>query len=63
MNLDKLDRLILDAMCLDYRLNEIYILIGIPKTTMTTRLIILKDKFNVKTNTGLVYKYSKYDNL
>lgn len=63
MELDDLDKLILDAMCLDYRQNEIYLLIGIPKSTMTTRLIILKEMFKVKTNTGLIYKYSKYENI
>ena len=59
MNIDKLDTLILDAMALDYQLKEIYLLLEIPKSTMTTRIGILKEKFGVSTNTGLIFKYSK----
>lgn len=62
IKLDQLDKLILDSMCLDYQVKEIYLLLGIPKTTMTTRLGNLKELFNVKTNTGLIYKYSKFEN-
>jgi hypothetical protein len=61
IKLDALDILILDSMCLDYQIKEIYILLEIPKSTLTTRLGLLKDKFNVKTNTGLIFKYSKID--
>lgn len=57
--LDTLDKLILDSMCLDYQLKEIYLLLEIPKSTMTTRIQNLKELFSVKTNTGLVFKYSK----
>lgn len=59
--LDQLDKLILDSMALDYQLKEIYLLLEIPKTTMTTRIGNLKDLFKVKTNTGLIYKYSKLE--
>ena len=57
--LDTLDILILDSMCLDYQLKEIYLLLEIPKSTMTTRIQNLKELFGVKTNTGLIFKYSK----
>ena len=63
MNLDPLDKLILDAMCLDYQLKEIYLLLEIPKSTMNNRIGLLKSIFGVKTNAGLIYKYSKNDNL
>jgi hypothetical protein len=58
MKLDELDILILDAMCLDLQLKEIYTSIGIPKSTMTMRLGNLKELFKVKTNTGLIFKYT-----
>jgi hypothetical protein len=61
IELDTLDLLILDSMCLDYQIKEVYILLGIPKSTLTTRLGLLKDKFNVKTNTGLIFKYSNLE--
>ena len=63
IDLDPLDKLILDAMCLDYQLKEIYLLLEIPKSTMNNRIGLLKSIFGVKTNTGLIYKYSKSDNL
>jgi len=61
MRLDNLDKLILDALCLDHKQNEIYLLLGIPKTTMTHRLSVLKEIFNVKTVTGLIFKYANYE--
>ena len=57
--LDTLDILILDSMCLDYQLKEIYLLLEIPKSTLSTRIQNLKELFGVKTNTGLIFKYSK----
>lgn len=59
MNLDPLNKLILDAMCLDYQLKEIYLILEIPKSTMNNRIGLLKSIFGVKTNIGLIYKYSK----
>jgi hypothetical protein len=58
MNLDKLDTLILDAMSLDYQLKEIYLLLEIPKSTMNQRIGALKERFNVRTNTALIFKYA-----
>ena len=57
-DLDQLDKLILNGMCLDYQLKELCVKIGIPKSTMTTRIQNLKELFGVKTNTGLIFKYS-----
>ena len=61
IRLDNLDKLILDAMSLDKQLNEIYLLLGIPKSTMNTRIGLLKTQFGVRTNTGLVYKYTLHE--
>jgi len=63
INLDKLDLLILDSMCLDYQLKDIYPLLEIPRTTLMERLRLLRDLFGVKNNTALIYKYSKIEEL
>ena len=63
INLDTLDKLILDSMCLDYQLKDIYPLLEIPRTTLMEKLRSLRDLFGVKNNTALIYKYSKIEEL
>jgi len=61
IKLDNLDKLILNGLCLDKRINELYLILGIPKSTLTDRLGLLKTQFGVRTNTGLVYKYTLHE--
>jgi len=61
INLEPLDLLILDSMCLDYQLKDIYPLLEIPRTTLMEKLRSLRDLFGVKTNTGLIFKYTQYE--
>jgi hypothetical protein len=58
MILDKLDLLILDSLCLDMQQKDIFEKLEIPKSTMTTIILVLKETFKVKTISGLIYKYS-----
>jgi len=59
MNLQPIDKLILDLLCLDNPLKNIPFIIQEPRTTVNKRMVVLKEMFGVNTTAGLIFKYSK----
>jgi len=58
MNLQPLDKLILDLLCLDNPLKNIPFIIQEPRSTVNKRMVVLKDMFGVNTTAGLIFKYA-----
>ena len=58
MQIEPLDKLILDLLCLDHPLKNIPFIIQEPRTTVNKRMVALKEVFEVTTMQGLVFKYS-----
>jgi len=63
MNLQTTDKLILDLLCLDNPLKNIPFIIQEPRTNVNKRMVVLKDMFGVNTMQGLIFKYSKSEEL
>jgi len=59
MNLQPLDKLILDLLCLDNPLKNIPFIVQEPRTTVNKRIVVLKEMFGVRTMQGLIFKYAK----
>jgi len=59
MNLEPIDKLILDLLCLDNQLKNIPFIIQEPRTNVNKRMVALKEMFDVKTTAGLIFKYAK----
>ena len=58
MQIEPLDKLILDLLCLDHPLKNIPFIIQEPRTTVNKRMVVLKEMFGVTTMQGLIFKYS-----
>jgi len=58
MNLQPIDKLILDLLYLDHPLKNIPFIIQEPRTKINKRIVALKEMFGVNTTSGLIFKYS-----
>jgi len=58
MNLEPIDKLILDLLCLDNQLKNIPFIIQEPRTNVNKRMVALKEMFEVNTTAGLIFKYA-----
>jgi len=58
MNLEPIDKLILDLLCLDNQLKNIPFIIQEPRTNVNKRMVALKEMFGVNTMQGLIFKYA-----
>ena len=63
MNLQPIDKLILDLLCLDNQLKNIPFIIQEPRTNVNKRIVALKEMFGVVTTAGLIFKYALSEKL
>jgi len=63
MQIEPIDKLILDLLCLDTQLKNIPFIIQEPRTTVNKRMVVLKDMFGVNTTAGLIFKYALSEEL
>jgi len=58
MQIEPIDKLILDLLCLDTQLKNIPFIIQEPRSNVNKRMVVLKDMFGVVTMQGLIFKYA-----
>jgi len=63
MILDKIDKDILNLLCNDNPLKTIPDIVKLPRTSVNKRMAALKIKFEVETMQGLIFEYTKLEEL
>jgi len=63
MILDQIDKDILNLLCNDNPLKTIPDIVKLPRTSVNKRMKALKIKFEVETMQGLIFEYTKIEEL
>jgi len=63
MILDQIDKDILNLLCNDNPLKTIPDIVKLPRTSVNKRMAALKIKFEVETMQGLIFEYTKLEEL